>query len=196
MCCLILASQSAIRAELLKNAGIAYLAIAANVDEDVIKQSMQGKNPEEVALALAEAKALKISAKKLNDYVLGCDQILVFEQEIFDKPKSITEARAHLQRLRGQKHVLISAQVVCLDGKTLWKNTQKAYLEMRGFSDDFLEKYLEQLGDCVCGSVGGYKIEGLGAQLFAAIDGEQSTIQGLPIFPLMEFLRSQNILMS
>lgn len=196
MCYLILASQSVIRAELLQNAGIPYSAMVANVDEDAIKQSMQGNEPEEIALALAEAKAQKISAKNLNKYILGCDQVLVFEQDIFDKPKSVAEARTHLQRLRGQKHVLISAQAVCLEGETLWKNTQKAYLKMRDFSDDFLENYLEQLGDSVCGSVGGYKIEGLGAQLFAGIEGEQSTIQGLPIFPLMNFLRFKRILTS
>lgn len=193
---LILASQSFARAELLKNAHIPYFKMAAQVDETTIKKSLPNSLPEEVALALAEAKAKKISLKNLKSYVLGCDQVLFFDHKIFDKPKSISEARRHLQILRGRKHVLVSAQAVYFDGELLWKNTQKAYLEMRDFSDDFLDTYLAELGDDVCSSVGGYKIEGLGAQLFDSIDGDFSTILGLPLFPLMKFLRSQEILLN
>lgn len=192
---LILASQSKIRTKLLQNANIPHSLLPAQIDEAQIKKSMSKADPEEVAMELARQKAEKISLKNLNSLVLGCDQVLFFEHTVFDKPRSQTEARQHLQKLRGHQHTLISAQTMYLGGKQIWKNTEKAHLKMREFSDTFLEQYLEKTGSDICSSVGGYKIEGLGAQLFDSIDGDYSTILGMPIFPLMKFLRSQKILL-
>lgn len=193
---LILASKSPARAQVLYQAGVEFRSIVSHVDEGAIKQEYANLAPEQLVIKLAEAKSLAVAQKFPNDYVLGCDQILVFDQHVMDKPRDLLEARARLQMLRGQKHELFSALVVIKKGQTSWKNLQKAYLKMRDFQESFLDFYLQKSGEEVCESVGAYKIEGMGIQLFEEIQGDNSTIMGLPIFPLLAYLRDEGFLAS
>ena len=175
-------------------AGIAFDAVNLPVDEASIKIAMResGQSVSDTALKLAEMKALRASANQPGRLVVGADQMLEVDGTWLDKPKDIDEARTHLQRLRGKSHVLISAVVVVKDNIRLWHNVSLARMSMRNFSDDFLETYLQKGGDGLLGSVGAYKLESMGVQLFAEIEGDYFTILGLPMLPLLDFLRNHN----
>jgi len=188
---LILASKSAIRATLLRNAGLTFECCPAHFDENALKQ--QGLPPTDLAQRLAEEKALEISRLKPTFYVLGADQVLSFQGQRFDKPRSRLEAKTHLQQLSGQTHHLISGVSLALGGKILWSFTQSAALTMWHFDDAFLDHYLESVGDAVLETVGGYHLEGRGSQLFQAIEGDYFTILGLPLLPLLEKFRAQSL---
>lgn len=190
----ILASQSQARAMLMSQAGIHFNAEDPKVDELDIKTAFRERSAEDTALELARAKANAVSSRHPGNLVLGCDQVLVIDGRIMDKPNDIEEAREHLELLRNQQHSLLSALVIVQDGVETWNTLQEAHLTMRDFSQAFLNLYVTQLGTELCETVGGYKIEGLGAQLFEEIDGEYTTILGLPIFPLMAYLRAQKVL--
>lgn len=188
---LILASASPARAALLRGAGVDIHIVPARIDEDEVKASLraEGASPRDQADILAEMKAVSISRAHPGCLVLGADQILSFKGAVYDKPRDITEARTHLSALRGQRHELQSAAVIALDGAPIWRHIGVARLAMRPFSDAFLEGYLTQMGDDVLTTVGGYKLEGLGAQLFARVDGDYFAILGLPLIETLGFLR-------
>jgi len=191
---LVLASGSAIRAQMLRDAGVAFEVDAARVDEEEAKLSLRtaGASPRDQADALAELKALSVSRRR-NEYVLGADQMLAIEGETLDKPKDRAEARAHLLRMRGRTHQLMCAAVVAVQGAAVWRIVQTPTLRMRSFSDAFVEDYLDRVGDAALASVGAYQLEGLGAQLFERVDGDYFSVLGLPLLPLLAFLREHGI---
>ncbi len=195
---LILASASKIRRTLLEQAGLAVEAIAPSVDEQEMKAAFQAeKSPVEAcAEALADLKAMRISQRHPGALVIGADQMLECNGVWFDKPADLDHARAHLQALRGKTHRLVTAAVVALNGSRVWGTVDTARLTMRPFSDPFLDRYLADAGPAVLSSVGAYQLEGLGAQLFARIEGDFFTILGLPLLPLLGFLRDHGTLPS
>lgn len=188
---LILASASAARADLLRNAGLDVEFIPARIDEDEVKIALRadGAPARDQADILAEMKALAVSRTHPGAMVLGADQILDQAGRTFDKPANRTEAREHLMALRGQRHELLSAAVIARDGEPIWRHIGRARLQMRPFTEKFLDNYLDQMGDAVTTTVGGYMLEGLGAQLFARVDGDYFTILGLPLIETLGFLR-------
>ena len=193
---LILASASSARRLVLENAGVAFRCLPSAIDENPIKEShrAQNKTIEETALSLSRAKALDVSGRQAGACVIGADQIMTCDGAWFDKPADIAAAAATLRRLRGRAHRLISAVSVCRDGAELWHYVAEARLTMRDFSDAFLDRYLENAGPEVLESVGAYRLEGTGAQLFAEIKGDYFTILGLPLLPLLTFLRGHGLL--
>ncbi len=191
---LILASQSAARAAVLAAAGLRFEARPARVDEAAIKQAMQaeGADADETALALAGMKASRV--RDPGPLVIGCDQLLVCEGQWFDKPADLAAARAQLLALRGRTHLLATAVVCIRNGGEVWRHLARPSLRMRPFSDRFLDAYLAAEGDAVLSSVGAYRLEGLGIHLFDAVDGEHAAILGLPLLPLLGFLRQHGVL--
>ncbi|WP_353858300.1 nucleoside triphosphate pyrophosphatase [Azospirillum formosense] len=192
----VLASGSRTRAEMLERAGVRVTLAPAAVDEEEIKLAAraEGAPVEDVAEALAELKAQRVTRKHPGALVIGADQMLECEGRWFDKPADRDAARAQLQDLRGKTHRLVSCAVVIRDGERLWHHVDRARLSMRPFSDAFLESYLNAAGDDVLGSVGAYHLEGLGAQLFHRVDGDFFTILGLPLLPLLGFLRVHGVI--
>jgi septum formation protein len=195
---LILASGSAARARLLKQAGVPIEVSVAAIDEGAIKDSLRAENVavERVAEALAETKARRVGQRFPGRFVLGADQMLEIAGNWLDKPADAAEARRHLQLLRGRSHRLISSVVLIKDETRLWHHSAEAYLRMRAFSDDFLDAYLAAAGHEILGSVGAYQLEGLGAQLFDRIDGDFFTILGLPLLPVLAILRQHGLIAS
>lgn len=191
----VLASASSTRAEMLRRAGVVYSIDPAHVDEDEIKRGMRasGATSAELAETLAELKGRKISARHGGALVIGADQVLNCQSRWFDKPDDRAQARAQLLELRGKMHELISCVCVMRDGQRLWHHIGRARLTMRPFTEEFLDDYLERAGDAVLHSVGAYQLEGLGAQLFSRIDGDYFTILGLPLLPLLDFLRNHGV---
>lgn len=188
---LILASGSSARHRLLVEAGVPHRVIPTNLDEAAAKRRLRlaQADAEACALALAEEKAAAVSPRHPDSWVLGCDQMLVAEGDWLDKPETPEALRAQLLRLRGRKHVLISALCLMKDRAVDWRHVGRATLTMRSFSDEFLEAYIRTVGPQVLSAVGGYSIEGRGAQLFARIDGSVHAIMGLPLIPLLARLR-------
>jgi septum formation protein len=190
---LVLASKSPARRALLKGAGIPVAVHPADIDERTVERDAGG-DAKEVAALLARAKAQSVAAQFPNRLVAGADQTLALGDRRFSKPADRAEARAQLQALRGRSHVLHSAVAVIRDGDLLFECTDTAHLTMRVFSDGFVEAYLDAVGDAATESVGGYQVERTGIQLFERIDGAHSTILGLPLLPLLRFLRSAGAL--
>jgi septum formation protein len=188
-----LASASAARAQLLRNAGVEFAIEAAGVDEDALKKDLAGEQPAGVARALAKAKALAVSQDHPEALVLGADQVAVFDGAIRSKPRTMEEARQSLKEFRGREHMLISAVCCAEKGSVVFQYEESAVLRMRMFSDVFLDEYLKRCGSDVLTSVGGYKIEGLGIQLFEHIEGNHFTILGMPMLPILAFLRSRGL---
>lgn len=193
----ILASKSAARAQVLSAAGVTFETVGAGVDETAAKQALlaKGASPRDVAEALAGLKAVKASQGR-EGLVIGADQTLDLDGRLFDKADTMEEARERLQMLRGRTHQLHSAVAVACDGDVLWRETPAATLTMRPFSDTFLDAYLARHGDELLGSVGCYRLEDDGVQLFEAIDGDYFTILGLPLTGLLELLRREGALAS
>jgi septum formation protein len=192
---LILASASAIRAELLRRAGLSFDVENAAIDEAEIKASFRaaGHEAAECAAALAEAKASWVARRHPGILVIGADQMLVCDNSWFDKPASLGEAALHLRALRGRRHELVTAACICRDGQRLWHIVERPALTMRAFSEAFLAAYLEHSGSDLLGSVGAYRLEEGGVQLFSRIDGDYFSILGLPLLPLLEFLRGHGV---
>jgi septum formation protein len=193
----VLASASPARAALLRGAGVRVTVRPAAVDEDEVKAALRaaGAPVDDAAVTLAGLKAQRVAGSVAEGaIVLGADQILVCEGRWHDKPRDRDEARAQLRALAGRRHELTSAAVGYRGGERIWHEVARARLWMRPLSDPFIERYLEAVGEAALGSVGAYHIEGLGAQLFARIDGDRFTIQGLPLLPVLEFLRVQGVL--
>lgn len=191
----VLASASPARARLVQAAGLAALIAPAHVDEDALKRAVrtEGGSAIDAAVALAELKARRIAPRHRGAFVIGADQILVCGGEWFDKPADLDHARAHLRTLRGRSHELATAVVVVRDGERLWHHVETPRLTMRAFSDAFIEDYLAAEGDAALASVGAYRLEGHGIQLFDRIDGDFFTILGLPLLPLLAFLRENRV---
>lgn len=164
------------------------------VDEDPVKRRLAGQPPEAVARALAEAKALQVSDAAPDALVIGSDQVLAHEGAIYDKPRDLEGARTQLLRLRGSEHRLLTAVCVASAGSVSWAHLDEARLVMRLFSEDFLEYYLATVGPVVCRSVGGYQLEGPGVQLFSSVTGDHFGILGLPLLPLLAYLRREGAL--
>lgn len=191
---LILASQSAVRKSLLANAGIAVETIPADIDERAIQQNSGLKDPGEIAALLACEKATFISAKFPDRYVVGADQTLALGDQLFSKPANRAAAAAQITTLSGQTHALHSAVSVVKDGATLFSHVSVARMTMRALTGSEIAAYVDEAGDAVIASVGAYQLERTGVHLFDRIEGDHFTILGLPLLPLLAFLRSRNLL--
>jgi septum formation protein len=196
---LVLASQSFGRRSVLTNAGVPYEALTADIDEVAARDNLRGKGlgPAELAAALAELKALQVSDKRPDDFIIGCDQTLALENgTMIDKPADRLALVEQLKVLSGNGHTLFSAIAIARGHKIIWRHVEPVILRMRPLSDAFIEDYVEREGDALLGCVGGYRIEARGAQLFSKIDGSHFAIIGLPLLPLLDYLRSQGVLAS
>jgi septum formation protein len=191
---LILASASSSRRRVMEAAGLVFEVDPPRVDEEAAKLSLRadGLKPRDQADALAELKALSVSNRR-SGFVIGADQMLALEGDTLDKPKDRAEARAHLLRMRGRVHELISAVVVASEGAVIWRHIETPRLKMRAFSDAFLDSYLDQAGEGALASVGAYQLERLGAQLFDRVEGDYFAVLGLPLLPLLAFLREHGM---
>lgn len=187
---IVLASGSAIRGQMLSNAGIAFEAIVPRVDEEMIKIALQAEKatPRDIADALAETKARKIGGKHPDKLVIGCDQVLDFDGQILSKPQTPDEAKEQLKALRGKHHSLLSAVVVYHELEPLWRHVGQVRLYMRDISDSYLNEYVERNWPSLQSSVGGYKLEEEGVRLFSRIEGDYFTILGLPLIEMINYL--------
>ncbi len=190
----VLASGSAARRALLQAAGVAFVVRPAAVDEAAIKAALRadGADAAETAMALADAKAARV--RDPAALVIGADQLLACDGEWFDKPPDLAAARIQLLRLRGRRHELATAVTCWHGGQPVWHHLARPALAMRAFSDGFLDAYLAAEGEALLSSVGGYRLEGPGAQLFDAVEGDHAAVLGLPLLPLLGFLRQHGVL--
>ncbi|MCM2294401.1 Maf family nucleotide pyrophosphatase [Allorhizobium sp. BGMRC 0089] len=188
---IILASTSPFRRQLLEQAGLSFTTAAPDIDEREIEGRAENESlkPFELSALLAQEKALAVSRRFPEALVIGGDQVMALGDRVFHKPANRSAARDHLISLRGMTHSLLSGLALAKGGTVLWQHLARADLTMRPFSDDFLETYLDRAGERIFKSVGGYQIEGLGIQLFSAVNGDYFTIVGVPLLPLLEELR-------
>lgn len=188
---LILASASQVRRRLLENAGLDFRAVAADVDEDALKTQCRGENRDvkEIALILAETKARAVGGQEPDALVIGADQMLELDGRCFDKPESRDQATEHLRAFSAKTHHLVTATVAMQGGEMLWQRVDVTAMRVRPLSEAFIQTYLDAIGDDALASVGAYQLEGRGARLFEAVDGDFFTILGLPLLALLDFLR-------
>jgi septum formation protein len=187
---LVLASQSASRRAMLSAAGVAFDATFAGVDEDAAKVALRHLAPRDLADALAELKAVKVSARMPGHLVLGSDSMVVLDDgTILDKPVDRADAAAHLRAMSGKRHDLWSAAVIAENAQPIWRHVDRAKMHVRPLSDAFIETYLDAEWPAIAGCVGCYRIEGPGAQLFTRIEGSQFTVLGMPLLNVLDFLR-------
>jgi nucleoside triphosphate pyrophosphatase len=191
---LVLASQSLTRQALLANAGIDFEAVAADLDERAVQQASGFLAPGDIAALLARKKALSVSSRQPGKYVIGADQTLAQGERLFSKPAGRPQAAEQLAELAGRRHELHSAVAVARDGKILFEAVAIAGMTMRRLGEAEIDVYLDQAGEAVTSSVGAYQLEGLGVHLFERIEGDHFTILGLPLLPLLAFLRSERLL--
>ena len=186
---LVLASQSPVRAELLRGAGLAFRTMAAHVDETGLIANMAGVDPGEIAIKLAEAKARAIAATKPDALVIGADQLLVVGDKILQKPGNREEARQRLELLSGKRHKLVTGVALVSGENCLWSHVDKAVLTMHELSQQEIEHQLAEEGDSILQSVGAYRLEGPGIRMFASLEGDHFAMLGLPLLPLISALR-------
>jgi nucleoside triphosphate pyrophosphatase len=190
---LVIASKSAVRRAVLEAAGFPLEVRPADIDERGIEARSSAASPGEVAALLAREKARAIAAVMPGRFVLGADQTLALGQRRFSKPVDRAAAREQLQALRGRTHELHSAVAIVRDAEVLYNRVEVARLTMRPFADDFLDRYIDTAGSAVTASVGGYQLERTGIHLFSRIEGDHFTVLGLPLLPLLDFLRNQGL---
>lgn len=192
---IILASGSASRRALLTGAGITATSVKPNVDEDAHKVAMRRDNisVRDQAMHLAEAKAVKVSRSQ-SGLVIGGDQMLNLDGDAFDKPKDMIAAADHLRKLSGKTHTLETAIVICENGQPIWRHLARPKLTVRPLNEDFIQFYLQQCGEPLLSTVGAYMLEGMGSQLFTKIEGDYFSILGLPLLPLLDYLRVRNVI--
>lgn len=191
---LVLASKSAVRHAMLRDAGLVVETMPADIDERAVEQRAATRDPGEVAALLAREKAQAIADRLSGRLVLGADQTLAMGERRFSKPSDRAAAREQLKALRGRTHELHTAVALLRAGAVLFEHREVARLTMRAFSDEFLEAYLDAMGVAVMTSVGGYQLEKAGIQLFERIDGDHFVILGLPLLALLRFLRHEGCL--
>ena len=193
---LILASGSEARHDLLRNAGLTIAAMPARVDEVAVRDAMLAEKakPRDIADALAELKAQKISTKHPASMVIGCDQVLNLNGALLSKPQTPDMAREQLKRMRNQRHDLLSAVVICEAGRPVWRHIGVARMQMREFSDKYLDQYVERNWNSIRSSVGAYKLEEEGVRLFSQIEGDYFTVLGLPLLALLSYLNLRGVL--
>ncbi len=192
---LILASQSASRQAMLAAAGVPFTAQPALVDEDAAKASLGRERPRDLADALAELKALKVSTRNPTALVLGSDSLAVLDDgSVLDKPASRAEARDHLERMSGRRHDLVSAAVIAEGSRAVWRHVEAARMFVRPLSYTFIEAYLDAEWPAISGCVGCYRVEGPGVQMFSRIEGSQFTVLGMPLLPVLGYLRERAVI--
>ena len=192
---LVLASQSASRRAMLEAAGVPFTAEPALVDEDALKASFGRDRPRDLADALAQLKALKVSQRHPTALVLGSDSLAVLDDgTVLDKPRDRDDARAHLEAMSGRRHDLVSAVVIAEQGRAVWRHVEAARIFVRPLSAAFIETYLDAEWPAIAGCVGCYRVEGPGVQLFTRIEGSQFTVLGMPLLPILEYLRVRGVL--
>lgn len=195
---LILASGSEIRQTLLRNAGVPFEVVVARLDEEAVKGALvsEGAAPRDIADALAEGKARKVSLKHPDAMVIGCDQVLSFKGQLISKAASVEEARALLRQMRGERHNLLSAAVIYEAGEPKWRHVGEVRLTMNKLSDAYLDDYLARNWESVRHAVGCYKLEEEGPRLFSRIDGEYFNVLGLPLLQLLSYLAERKVIPS
>ena len=191
---LVLASASATRAALMTGAGLIFKRIPADIDERLIEEDLIGLSAADVAQALADVKAVEVSLRRPGDLVIGADQTLSLGEDRLNKPRDREEASRQLVRLAGRTHQLHSGLSLARNGEVLYRVVDDAKLTMRPLSTRFISHYLAVVGETALGSVGAYQLEGYGVQLFEAIEGNHFTILGLPLLPLLGFLREERMI--
>ena len=191
---LILASKSAARRAMLSDAGVPFVVQVADVDEDALKTP--GVDPVELAVELARAKALAVSRHDADAWVLGADQTLAFDGGLVSKAAALDAARERLSAMRGRTHQLHSGAALARNGQVVWSGVDTVEMKMRDFSDAFLDAYLAAEGEALLSCVGSYRLEGLGAQLFEAVEGDYFTVLGLPLWPVLAELRRAGVIAS
>ncbi|MGW8705613.1 Maf family protein [Brevundimonas sp. NPDC055814] len=191
---LILASKSAARRAMLSDAGVPFVVQVADVDEDALKTP--GVDPVELAVELARAKALAVSRHDVDAWVLGADQTLAFDGGLVSKAATLDAARERLSAMRGRTHQLHSGAALARNGQVVWSGVDTVEMKMRDFSDAFLDAYLAAEGEGLLSCVGSYRLEGLGAQLFEAVEGDYFTVLGLPLWPILAELRRAGVIAS
>ncbi len=193
---LILASGSDMRSQLMRNAGLAYTVIIPRIDEQNIKDALvaEGAHPRDIADALAEIKARKVSSNYNDAMTIGCDQILSIDGSILSKPASIDAARDQLRALRAKRHMLLSAAVVYHEGKPIWRHVGQVRLRMRNVSDAYIDDYVDRNWDDIKSAVGSYKLESEGVRLFDSIEGDYFHVLGMPLLELLAFLTLRGVI--
>ncbi len=194
---IILASGSQIRRQIMESAGLDFDVVVKPVDEAAIKSAMlaEGAKIRDIADALAEAKARRVSQAETG-LVIGADQIMEMDGRLFDKPADLNAARERLLEMRGKTHHLIGAVVICENGRPVWRHMSKTTLSVRAFSDRFLDAYIEAEGEALTKSVGAYRFEGRGSQLFSSVDGDFFSILGLSLLPVLDYLRERGAILA